>query len=513
MLILFCALTLSTAFGLSHRYVTGYTDTAGFMELVNSEPPNLALESDYFSSSVAIFDLTEATNDTVCAKVPFQNTYQQSVFRGHPYLIAIPLSIISEVWPGSPQFYAALVTSLFTWFGIGALILFLMRNVSSLLIRVGVIVLLLTYPVLTLSLAGQPYFDRLLFGPTVFLALHLWELNRKERHDVRWAVLSVVVLMLISERGAMVASLTCVGYNLLLFRKRLWTVREARITFLLGLVAGLWALIWLKMFQSFEYYSSVSLGDIVARAFRTLTEQSPATKNFMFVSLPLLPLVLLSKQLLVIATIAWLAIFAHPVSVLNIDNYVSHYHQIYLPFFVAATAVGAANFDALTGSIRSRNLLRAVGILTCVLLTQFSNQDISTRFQASQSDIAQSIWTPLWSASAQRSESFSTEMMDFWSDKRMGALSSQSISVPEWLMPSAFVAGVKDVEYWPRGVGKVHGVIAPYRDGVPNVFPYADPNQTGAVLAACVARLLASDYQELWRGSLLGNDVAVFMKS
>ena len=139
LLILFCALTLSTAFGLSHRYVTGYTDTAGFMELVNSEPPNLALESDYFSSSTAIFDLTGATNDTVCAQVPFQNTYQQSVFRGHPYLIAIPLSIISEVWPGSPQFYAALVTSLFTWFGIGALILFLMRNVSSLLIRVGVI--------------------------------------------------------------------------------------------------------------------------------------------------------------------------------------------------------------------------------------------------------------------------------------------------------------------------------------------------------------------------------------
>ena len=345
------------------------------------------------------------------------------------------------------------------------------------------------------------------------MALYLWELHRKERHDFRWAVLSVVVLTLISERGAMVASLICVGYNLLLFRKRLWTVREARITFLLGLVAGLWALIWLKMFQSFEYYSSVSLGDIVVRAFRTLTEQSPATKNFVLVSLPLLPLVLLSKQLLVIATIAWLAIFAHPVSVLNLDNYVSHYHQIYLPFFVAATAIGAVNFVALTGSIRARNLLRAVGILTCVLLTQFSNQDISTRFQASQSDIARSIWTPLWSASAQRSESFSTELLEFWSDKSLKDLSSQSISVPEWLMPSALVAGVKDVEYWPRGVGKVHGVIAPYREGIPNVFPYADPNQTGPVLADCVAKVLTSDYQELWRGSLVGNDVAVFVKN
>jgi hypothetical protein len=62
-------------------------------------------------------------------------------------------------------------------------------------------------------------------------------------------------------------------------------------------------------------------------------------------------------------------------------------------------------------------------------------------------------------------------------------------------MPALFLAGFKDVEYWPVGVGVADVVVTPMDGGVPTVYPFGDIWGNGEELRACTMSSLETQYQ------------------
>lgn len=74
-------------------------------------------------------------------------------------------------------------------------------------------------------------------------------------------------------------------------------------------------------------------------------------------------------------------------------------------------------------------------------------------------------------------------------------LNPKTISGGESIMPALFLAGFKDVEYWPVGVGVADVVVAPMDGGSPNVYPFGDWWGNGEELRACTMSSLETEYQ------------------
>lgn len=508
----FIVLVFMTAVGISKRYVSGYADTAGFLELVTTQPLNFGLKSEYFGSVQALFELYGAGRGSVCDLIPLSNTYELRVIFGHPYLISIPLAIIHKVLGWSPHFYAAFILSISTWSGLFAVGNFLRRHVRHHSLKMAYAIVIFLYPILTLSLSGQPYFDRLLFGPAIILSLNLWEIARHRRNDVGASVVCIVVMTLVSERGALLAALVSIGYSLLLFGVRPSQLRPVRILLAVGLLSIAWIGIWFTVVERGPSYASVSLRETLERFSDALLNPSPAVKDFFLVSIPFLVLCLLGGRMVLLAAITWLSIFAHPVSILNLNNYLSHYHQLYLPILIAGGAVGVVRLSDFVASRRRRFSYLGVSVAAFIFLANLSSSNIERGFQNSKTAIALSVWVPFWSDAADLSAESAEIVQSFWSLPEVAQLRSMQVSLPESIMPSALIAGVNDVEYWPRGVGAVEAVIVPYRDGLPNVLPHADPSGVREILTTCVAKTLSTSYRRIWSGSVGGSELGVFVK-
>ena len=74
-------------------------------------------------------------------------------------------------------------------------------------------------------------------------------------------------------------------------------------------------------------------------------------------------------------------------------------------------------------------------------------------------------------------------------------LNPETISGGESIMPALFLAGFKDVEYWPVGVGVADVVVAPLTDGAPNVYPFGNIWGNGQELQECTVNTLINQYQ------------------
>jgi hypothetical protein len=191
-----------------------------------------------------------------------------------------------------------------------------------------------------------------------------------------------------------------------------------------------------------------------------------------------------------------------PVTLLSLDNFYTHYHQVYLPVIVASAVIGftqisnylARNYEKKASTLQS---LMGVALLVTSLMVWSSTAletNVGTR------SLLRSTWFPIGSSSheiASQGARSRSEVAKYAVEvgRKQGNGDNRPItSAPEPIMPALFLAGAKDVEYWPVGVGVAEIVIAPYINGIPNVFPYSDPQGTAGVLSKCVQSALDERY-------------------
>ena len=92
-------LGISTYWKIAEAYAirigASYTETAGFLELTNRSNILKPLQSDYFRSAHGLGLMVSTASEKICGLLPQINLGSSGFFSIHPYLIALPLSIIS----------------------------------------------------------------------------------------------------------------------------------------------------------------------------------------------------------------------------------------------------------------------------------------------------------------------------------------------------------------------------------------------------------------------------------
>jgi hypothetical protein len=218
---------------------------------------------------------------------------------------------------------------------------------------------------------------------------------------------------------------------------------------------------------------------------------------------------------LLIVFISFLPNLLFTVGGAELTGFLTHYHQTYLPVVVAAAAVGMCRITntAVFGHQRLSKTIVAVLVGASIFFGQAMVNSIHF-ISAGQPDLytsARSVWVPFTNdfkdanAGSRSRRDQLKEIADL-----VKSLNPSTVSAPEDLMPALFLGGMRDVEYWPVGVGKASVVVAPFRDGVPMVSPYGHAQASIPNLELCVGKMLDTEYTLV---STLGNDVRIYLKN
>ena len=491
------------AVGAESRIETGYADAAGFLELISPDSLSRPLESDYFASVGGLFELNGAKADQVCDVLSNVNQTKRNVIGGHPYLLSIPIAMISRFIPASESWVAAVLQSISIFGGLLALQVFMRKNGLRLIPQIMILIAIMCYPVLLRSSIGQIYFDRFLFGPVISLILLIWWMRYRSTKVWPYVVGLLILTALISERGAMLSGLLGVGYLVLLFGRGAVKTREVRWVFLCGSGSLLWVFIWSSKIQESIYYGSLTPIKMIRDYLSIIVHPTrPPLQGFLLASLTLLVLGIASGRLIFLVLLTYSMNITVPVTLLSLDNFYTHYHQVYLPVIVASAVIGftqISNFLARNYEKKVFISQSLVGVALCVTsLMVWSSNTLQTN--VGTTSILRSTWLPIGSSSHEvatqgaRSRSEVAKYAVQVGRKQGNGDIRPITSAPEPIMPALFLAGAKDVEYWPVGVGVADIVIAPYINGIPNVFPYSDPQGTAGVLSKCVQSALDERY-------------------
>ena len=500
----------------ANRIRAGYTDSAGFLELTNRSNIFTPLNSDYYRSTSGLGLMVSTAPDKICGLLPQVNLGGSNFFSIHPYLIAFPLSIISWLIPVDAAVLAANLLLMSVIGGLIALVVF-MRKLDVPMIGITIFIFaILCYPVLSQSLLGQAYFDRLMFGPGVSLFLLLWWSNHRSVRVWKWICVDSLVLALISERGAALAVLLAVGYLILLHGRQVIMKYELRMILATGTSIFLYLYMWQTKWQNYSPYGEIRLQSLVDK-FGSLFQLPIGEMNqvFYLTSIVFVVVALFAGRGLLIVFISFLPNLLFTIGGAELTGFLTHYHQTYLPVVVAAAAVGMCRITNIGVLDRQRVSKTIVAILVGASIFFGQAMVNSINFiSAGQPNLFKSallVWVP-------STEGFTDAKFESRSRRDqlkeiaelIKGLDPKTVSAPEDLMPALFLGGTRDVEYWPVGVGKASVVVAPFRDGVPVVSPYGHAQASIPILELCVGQMLDTEYTLV---STLGNDVRIYLKN
>ena len=507
------ALIFSVIRAYANRISIGYTDSAGFMELISKSGLTKPLESVYFSSSTRLFSLYGESSQKICDMIPEPYTGTRSVFSGHPYFISVFGSAISWITRLPPNVVAAFMLVGSFLLGFYSILFFLIKNNVSVFSTAVFGFTICCYPVLTQSLLGQPYFDRLIFGPAISLFLLIW--SSKYRSENKWILISVLttVLALISERGAALAGLLSFGYLLMLHGKSVFIRKELLLIWLSGLFSLLFLIIWSQVWQDSAAYSQISVQSWLNRLESLFSEPYfDATKLFFVVSASFMIIAIFAGRgfvLLIIATAPNLLI---GVGGAELNGFVTHYHQVYLPILLAASTLGFTKIAGLTKRMirgHKSNVLNSAFVLVFAGISLGYNFNSTTPYyRVSALSDAQALWLPF--TVEYDLESRETIFQQRIVSDFVAGVGVSPVSAPESMYPALLLSGVEVVEYWPFGVGSARVVVAPYMNGLPNVLPHSDPQGSTLELQQCVQTAFDENYELI---KVFDGDIRVYLRN
>ena len=507
------ALIFSVIRAYANRISIGYTDSAGFMELISKSGLTKPLESVYFSSSTRLFSLYGESSQKICDMIPEPYTGTRSVFSGHPYLISVFGSAISWITNLPPNVVAAIMLVGSFMLGFFSILFLLIKNHVSVFSTVVFGFTICCYPVLTQSLLGQPYFDRLIFGPATALFLLIW--SSKYGAENKWKLICVltIILALISERGAALAGLISFGYLFLLYGKKIFVRRDLLFIWFSGLFSLLYVVIWSQVWQDSAAYSKISVHSWLNRLGVLVSEPYiDATKLFFVVSASFMILALFAGRGFVLVVIATAPNLLIGVGGAELNGFTTHYHQVYLPIFLAASTLGFIKIVDLTRRKTPRHIAKVLNTAFVVIFAGtslgFNFNSTTPYYRVSALNDAQALWLPFtveYDLESTKINSQQRIVSDF-----VARIGESPVSAPESMYPALFSSGIEVVEYWPFGVGSARVVVAPYTNGLPNVLPYSDPQGSTIELQQCVQTAFDENYEMI---KVFDGDIRVYLRN
>ena len=487
----------SISTGIATRVKTSNLDSANFLSFVDKSSLFSPLESDYAATNDGLKDLIRAKPAEVCNVIGQANYTPRHFFRQHPYILATLISASGWLVPVPTNWLAGLWIATSLVGGLFALFVFMRKLKLSVATTLIVLMTVVIYPVFTNAYLGQIYMDLLMFGPATALILGIWWMKHKSVSVWRWIIPLTIALGMVSERGAYLAGLIGFGYSLLLFGKHVIYKKEVLYVALSGLIMGMWGFAWSKFVMINRDYQGKTYKDSLAR-FSGLLDNPvrPLFIIFISTSLIFICLSLFSGRAFLIALGSIAPTLLVSTGGAELTGFYTHYHQTYLPVLVSTAVIG---FIRISSWVKTPNrlirdvLITALGIVLLVVsLFNWSHFGQKTSMAQMEFNTKLVVFPTKLNdyAFAEAGSEQLKELTDF-----LESLKPKTISGGESIMPALFLAGFKDVEYWPVGVGVADVVVAPMVADAPSVYPFGDIWGNGQELQVCTMDSLNKQYQ------------------
>ena len=509
-------LTIGMYRGMSLRFPVTDLDGAGFADLIANGAPNASLSSNFFSAYVPFLDLLGGRINS-CLDVLNATPASGSVWRGHAYVLAVPLGLMVDGLGVSGSAAGLLAISVSAAAGLVLAAAFLALRRVRLGVVVAFLALVLLWPPLSLGLAGQPYFDRLFFGFGIAAVLGTWAALFRRPIYASIAVIGILGGALTTERAALLVGFVGVVYPLALIGARVRRSQPAIIIMASGLIAMSWYVfweIWIHDFEAVNYSESLGLAGLSNTFTRLTTDPGAAQlQTFVLAVLPLVVLCALSPRGLPIALASLAPNLLITIGGAELTGFTTHYHQMYIPILVGLAAVGVARgSERWSGAQRpahtlslSRFLLPPVTAAAFLVasITLWSQQPFAP---AGVSDL---FGKAAGSVGVTRTadEASLRWVGDGRLERAKRALWSadgRPIVAPPQLAPALQLTGVRRFQYFPFGINHAGVVIAPVaEDGrtvqwsevTPGVFSSLPAERAKAIDSCIRQRLSAGDFE------------------
>jgi hypothetical protein len=505
--------------GISFRILSQGTDSAGFLELIKMPFPNLSLENSTLAShGLGLMSTFGYSADEICRFVTNYEPKTVSHWPYHPYLISILLGGLSNTPGVNPLFISSFSIAVSYLLGLYIIYLFMRRrNIHRKVIIFWILLVLISPPVFE-SLRGQIYFDRIFMGPGIGLVIGTLILheNFKDKLGKRLLYFSIPASLLISDRTTFSAALILIilPLSLTISKRHIFNSFPFLLrTIPFGLLALVWYLIWGKFIKD-SFYSSqgnvvelLSVENIQNSFYRLSGYQFPYFLTFLGTILLFVFLSTLNVRSIPLLILVLLPNILVDVGGAQLNGYLTHYHQLYIPVLLSLATIGLTNTQKIVSSKFSLGIVfrKTTFLLTTVATIIFwiSNSTYSGSVNTFVGKIGQAYGLfPADRAGMLYLENQLSPLATEFAEHEI-----RSISTLESLMPFVVQKTSYVVSYFPAGVGMSDAVLVNYDNGqsLPVVYPYGEPSSGVTIrVSECVQAVLDQNYRrviEIERGS------------
>lgn len=462
-------LTFSIFRGLQSRFLIQNGDAAGFVDALS---PGQSLFDLNFIYGLSIFKLKEllAAEPSDLTVIGFENHFSEiSFFHSHPYVFSFIFRLIPTF--GLPIYFLPLLL-LASSYAIGLTLITnkLVKSKLNVIVKFILVMLALTTPILTEAVSGQPYFDKLFFGPCIAIVFLIQSSDLSFQRNRLLLYTLILISITLSERTSLIVFIIVSYLFVQRFGFKKFFAKQNFNLLLLVFAALAWFIIWTKFISvnpdmdnlNFRYYwenlSSAIVGSRQSEFILFLLFTAP------FIVLSSLRLTYLPLSLIVLMPNILVSIGGAELS-----GYSTHYHSIYLPVIIALSVLSATepkNSRHEPQSTAKQILIGLVGLVGIGLLCLYPQNRMSlsnfvSNFQSNIKLGAEALGVIPQEILRARSM-YSEESLELF--RKLSADREVRVSAPERFMPSLAASGFRLVDYFPVGVGVNEIIIVPFTD-------------------------------------------------
>ncbi len=464
-ILIFAGLTLSIFRSLESRWGIQQGDAAGYVDAMSDQSNTGDINFTYGFSLDALRKLFSLNPNEIDNNSFIFNRSEKPFIHWHPYLLGYIVRIIPNLF--EVHFLPLLLLASSYALGMVLILRQIYLSKISNFKKTAITIPTVISPILIEAMNGQPYFDKLFFGPCIAILILL--LVHKENHHLR--IQKIVTLLIVSytlsERVSLMAALMVLGVLVVCSKELGFRMNQKAILVVTCFFGLSWYIIWNQLISWNPDMQNTSITYFLPNlqelffGFRR--------ENFLiFISnvLPFLVLTIFHFRYFLIAFFSIVPNLLVNIGGAELSGYSTHYHSVYLPILVCLSVLSIVKSgpSPIANKYQSSIILLAITLSIAGSSNYGSLQNLAKSADALRihlGTVADSFGLIPNSKYEQR-KALKSEYQDLFSGIRKDA--GMSISAPESLMPSLTSVGFGSIDYFPVGVGSDDLLVVPFTD-------------------------------------------------
>jgi hypothetical protein len=488
--------------GLSSRWTLQHGDTAGFIDSFRPRGVNEFSSFVYGSSGFQLINVLGKGLENFKDEDLVNKDPQFNIFNSHAYLLPYLVRNFNSLF-NSPSTLPLFLVAMSYGIGFAMLIkVSIDTRLTSFHLFTSFLVVI-TSPIFFFGLIGQPYMDRLFFGPCIAVMYLLSQnLNFNKRGFVA-CVLIMIIAALISERASLMIG--AIALTLIMPQVRRKQTRNlyslSLLVFSLLLIS--WYFIWSRIYSLSPYTADLSLAAIKTnlQALFFGNRQS----NFITFSLCLAPFILSAIRYPKFFVICFITIIPNlfvNIGGAELTGYATHYHALYLPaiifsLFIKNQKTLANRFSQQTGDKFPQIVIT---VLALIVSLNYIGNATEPRFTKANAitigrHVADAFGVMPRNVREGREQQTDERTRLF---RKIKVEEKNGISSPEGYLPALVSEGVSKVDIFPIGVGVSELIVVPFVDDSFDVVEFSlfglVPTEDREAWSALFMNILERDY-------------------